>query len=151
MRTIITVQQIDITSLINSRVVEVEQRDKKQHELRQARIEQLTPYIAQALFGVVEIHNKLVELNRPRKFFNMGHIEDAHEFVNKCINNTPNWGHVADIGSPYYTNVTFKFATINIWLSGNFGCMRYSTNPTYQIYGNYDVSDFLNDIIKKVI
>jgi hypothetical protein len=37
MKTIITVQKIDITSLLNNRVLEVEQRDKKQNEIRQER------------------------------------------------------------------------------------------------------------------
>lgn len=152
MKTIIAVQKIDITSLLNNRILEVEQRNKEQNYIKQERIEKLTPYIAQAMFGMVEIHNKLVELKSDKKFLNREHIEDAHEFVNTFINNTTNWNiNKYEIGSPYYKNVNFKFASLNIWLNDNYGAMRYTRNPIYQIYGAYDVEEFLADLIKKVI
>ena len=145
---IIAVEKIDITSLIESRIIESVEIRKQRTEKRNERIEKLTPYIAQALFGMVDIHNKLVEIGSDKKFLNCGIIEDKAGFVNKVINDKCNWQEPR--GTAMYTNVTFEYSSLLIWLSDNYGCMRYTSNPIYQIYGYNEVEDFLNKLIKQV-
>ena len=145
---IIAVEKIDITSLIESRIIESAEISKQRTEKRSERIEKLTPYIAQALFGMVDIHNKLVKIGSDKKFLNCGIIEDKAGFVNEVINNKRNWKEPR--GTEMYTNVTFEYSSLLIWLSDNYGCMRYTSNPIYQIYGYNEVEDFLNKLIKQV-
>ncbi len=150
MKTIIAVEKIDITSLMNNKIVEVEKRNESRIKEREGRIKKLTPYIAQALFGMVEIHNKLVEINSKTRIFNLPSIEDAHTFVNDFINNDASWNHKeVYIQNESYKNVSFKVGCLNIWLSDNYGCMQYTKNPIYQIYGSYDVESFLKENINK--
>jgi hypothetical protein len=150
MKTIIAVEKINITSLMNNKIKEVEKRNKIRIKEREERIKKLTPYIAQYLFGMVEIHNKAIELNKKNKPFNLPKIEDAHDFVNGYINNEPNWNNKeVFIQNESYRNVTYKFGNFHIWLSDNYGCMNYTKNPIYQIYGSYDVESFLKQEINK--
>ena len=151
MKTIIAVEKINITSLMNNRILEVDNRNEKRVKEREDRIKILTPYIAQALFGMVEIHNKLIEIESNYRVFNLPTIEDAHTFVNDAINKDANWNHrELHIQNESYKNVTFKLASLNIWLSDNYGCMNYTKNPVYQIYGSYDVKGFLEKQVRKV-
>lgn len=150
MKTIIAVERIDITSLINNKIAQVEKRNEVRTKERDERIKKLTPFIAQALFGMVEIHNKLIETNSKTKMFNLPIIEDAHSFVNDFINNDANWNHKdVFVQNESYKNVSFKLGVLNIWLSDNYGCMNYTTNPIYQIYGSYDVESFLKETVNK--
>jgi len=145
---IIAVEKIDITSLIESRIVESAKINKQRTEERNKRIEKLTPYIAQCLYGMVDIHNKLIEIDSNKKFLNIGIIEDKASFVNGVINNENNWKE--PIGTEMFTNVSFKYSKLFIWLSDNYCCMTYTSNPIYQIYDSFDAEDFLNKLIKQV-
>lgn len=150
MKTIIAVEKINISSLIEDRVNSVSNRNTERMKTREKRIEKLTPYIAQALFGMVEIHNQLVMNNSNTTLFYIGIIENANEFVNEQINKQTNWGEINAIQTEYYTNVNFKISCLNIWLSDNFGCMRYTNNPIYQIHSGvafHNVEGFLSHII----
>jgi hypothetical protein len=151
MKTIIAVEKIDITSLMDNRILEVGSRNEKRVKEREDRIKILTPYIAQALFGMVEIHNKLVQIESNRRIFNLRTIEDAHTFVNDFVNNDANWNHKeVHIQNESYKNVSFKLASLHIWLSDNYGYMNYTKNPVYQIYGSYDVEGFLKSLIQEL-
>lgn len=154
MKTIIAVEKIDISSLIEDRVRSVSNRDAERISIREKRIERLTPYIAQALFGMVEIHNQLVTNNSGSRLFNVEIIENANEFVNEQINKETNWGVIAPIESDRYTNVNFKISCLSIWLSDNLGGAIYTHNPVYQIYTEsrvLDVEGFLKYLINSRI
>ena len=145
---IIAVEKIDLTTLLNNRVKEISSRNKQREKIRKQRVLKLSPYIAQVLFGMVEIHNKLIEEGKGRSMFNRGIIEDANDYVNKFLNSSFQWNELP-ISNENYTNVVYKFGELQIWLSDNIGCMKYNNNPIYQIYGSYDVKDFLNKLILK--
>jgi hypothetical protein len=147
MKQVMIVGKIDLTHLLNARVEEVNKRDSLQTKLRQTNVDILTPYIAQCLYGMAEIHNEL-EKQGKKTFLNSAFIEDIDKFVNDFINNESNWKFENDISSVNYTDVTYRFFDLTIWLNSNNSCMIYTKNPIYQIYGAYDVRDFLNNLIK---
>jgi len=142
---IIAVEKLDITSLIESKIKQVAENNLAIQEKRNQRIEKLTPYIAQALFGMVDIHNKLIEIGSDKKVFKTPYlIQDKVSFVNSLINTESFWKDAKGT-----TNVSFQVSSLLIWLSDNVNCMRYTTNPIYQVYGAYDIEEFLRVQIDK--
>ena len=63
MNKIIAVEKIDLSSFLEQKTKEVNAYHLAQIEKRKERIVKLTPYIAQALFGMVEVHNHLIKNN----------------------------------------------------------------------------------------
>lgn len=156
MNKIIAVEKIDLSSFLEQKTKEVNAYHLAQIEKRKERIVKLTPYIAQALFGMVEVHNHLIKNNSKITIFNNGFIEDIHSFVNDQINKESNWNFYEDISKKHYTNVSFKYSSLYIWLSDNYGSMKYTSNGIYQmivtdkgsVYYPYNVEEFLKKLIE---
>ena len=159
MNKIIAVEKIDLSSFLEQRTKEVNAYHLAQIEKRKERIVKLTPYIAQALFGMVEVHNHLIKNNSKITIFNNGFIEDIHSFVNDQINKESNWNFYEDISKKHYRNVSFKCSSLFIWLSTNYGSMKYTSNRIYQmiltaegrVYYPYNVEEFLKKLIEMKI